>query len=269
MQRAIVLIRHLPEFRINAFTSGLKRLGYDIKNAGAHHTDLHYKPNPGDVLLIWNRMGNHHNVACQWEAKGGTVLVAENGWIGRDKDDVRYYALCRGHHNGAGTWHVGDEDRWAKLNIPLQPWREGGSKVVILPQRGIGEPGIAMARDWPDQTLHALRHYHRKVVIRKHPGNHVMQDKHPIETDLKDVWAVCTWASGSAIKAIVAGIPAFYGLKKWIGAPAAKPGFDDLDNPFLGDRLPMLKRLAWAQWSLEELSTGEPFRWLLVEGQCK
>jgi hypothetical protein len=267
MQTAIVLIRHLPEFRINAFTSGLKRLGYDIKNAGAYHSDLHHKPKPGDVLLTWNRHGNHSNIAHRWALEGGTVLVAENGWIGKDKEGTQYYALCRDHHNGAGTWHVGEEDRWAKLGIPLQPWRKTGSNLLLLPQRGIGEPGVAMPMHWPDHTQAALRKNPRKVVLRKHPGNHAMQAKHPVEEGLDDVWAAITWASGSAIKAIVAGVPVFYCFKKWIGASAAKYGLEDLENPFLGDRLPMLKRLAWAQWSLEELASGEPFRYLLIEGQ--
>ena len=36
-----------------------------------------------------------------------------------------------------------------------------------------------------------------------------------------------------------------------------------LADPFLGDRLPAFHRLAWAQWTVDEISTGAPFRHLL------
>lgn len=85
----------------------------------------------------------------------------------------------------------------------------------------------------------------------------------PLGADLKDCWAVVTWSSGAAIKAIAAGVPAFHALPNWIGAPAAKPFGSDLENPFLGDRLPMFQRLAWAQWGLDEIASGEPFKRLL------
>jgi len=84
-----------------------------------------------------------------------------------------------------------------------------------------------------------------------------------MDPDFEDCWAAVTWASGGAIKAICAGIPVFYEFEKWIGAPSARLGFGDLENPFLGDRGPMLHRLSWAQWNVDEIAKGEPFRWLL------
>jgi hypothetical protein len=72
-----------------------------------------------------------------------------------------------------------------------------------------------------------------------------------------------TWGSGAAIKAIAAGIPVFHELECWIGAEAATFGINDLEHPFLGDRHLMFHRISWAQWTAEELASGEPFRWLL------
>ncbi len=80
---------------------------------------------------------------------------------------------------------------------------------------------------------------------------------------MKNAYAAVTWASGAGIKAIVAGVPVFYEMPSWIGGPAAKFGIDEIDTPFFGDRLPMLRRLAWSQWGGEEVRAGEPFAWLL------
>jgi hypothetical protein len=80
---------------------------------------------------------------------------------------------------------------------------------------------------------------------------------------LADCFAAVTWGSGAAIKAIIAGVPVFHEFSRWIGAPAAKFGAANLEQPFVGDRLPMLRRLAYAQWSVAEIERGEPFALLL------
>ena len=51
-------------------------------------------------------------------------------------------------------------------------------------------------------------------------------------------------------------------LKEWIGAPAATCNWD-IERPYLGDRDVMLHRLSWAQWTWDEISSGEAFKWLL------
>lgn len=250
MSRATLLIRTEPRLRYEAFRSGLKSAGFALSEQTAN-------PKRDDVLVIWNR----HRWGAQaaaYERAGATVIVAENGWLNR-ADGTKMIALCRGHHNGAGWWPEGEADRWAQLGHNLRPWRADGGHILVLAQRGIGEPGVAMPRGWTEVVGAKLRKAtRRQVVVRRHPGI----DNAP-DPDWTDCWAAVTWASGAAIKAIVAGVPVFYEMRKWIGGPAARYGFSDLEAPFLGDRLPMLRRLAWAQWSLEEIATGAPLAGLI------
>ncbi|TIX28904.1 hypothetical protein [Mesorhizobium sp.] len=186
--------------------------------------------------------------------------MAENGYIGKDRDGHLLYALALGHHLGAGAWVEGAGDRWDRLNIDLLPWRTDGREIVILPQRGIGEPGIAMPSTWVVDVVKRLeRVTDRPIRIRPHPGK-AKTDPGP---DLQSAWAVVTWASGAGIKSIVAGIPVFHDMPSWIGGPAAKCCVGDIENPFLGDRLPMLRSLAWSQWATHEIEEGTPFKWLL------
>jgi hypothetical protein len=86
---------------------------------------------------------------------------------------------------------------------------------------------------------------------------------HGLLKELESAWCVVTWASGAALKSLASGVPAFYGLQNWIGANASLPLGGDLERPFLGDRLPMFRQLAWSVWSLDEITRGDPFRWLL------
>jgi hypothetical protein len=251
--RACLLIRPDIRARWQAFQAGLSRSGFAVQ------TELS-NPTADDVLVIWNR----HRLAGQarqFEAVGARVIVSENGWLNA-ADGTKRIALQLGHHNGVGKWHEGPEDRWSELGIELKPWRADGSHLLVLAQRGIGEPGVAQPRGWVESIVSQLRsRTDRRVLVRAHPGNH----EPPLEPDWSQCWAAVTWASGAGIKAVVAGVPVFYGLNKWIGASAALPVAADIEQPFLGDRLPMLQRLAWAQWSLSEITTGEPFARLLGE----
>lgn len=242
-----------PDFRWDAFVAGLTQCGYRVTQRPRHH--------PGDLVVVWNRHSGKDKEACAAEGSDGKVIVAENGYIGKGADGKPIYALARHHHNGAGVWPEGEDDRWASLGIELAPWRRDGEHILVLPQRGIGPAGVAMPKNWPNEIVKRLgRVTRRPIKVRPHPGLH----KGSLKPDLKDCWAVVTWGSGAAIKAIAAGVPVFHELKPWIGAPAASFGIDRLEEPFLGDRLPMFRRLAHAQYSCAEIATGEPFRKLLA-----
>ncbi len=259
--------RNSPHYCSDAFVKGLERHGFRVERSVP--ADIQ----PHDVLVTWNRHGHYDAQAKRFEKAGAIVLVTENGWIGKDADGHQLYAICRDHHNGAGSWSVGPTDRWKMLDIPLMPWRtdsvwrrvsKAGDKalreIVILPQRSIGAPSVAMPRGWQKDIAAKLRAVtERPVRIREHPG---MARGTPVP-DLADAWAVVVWASGAGIKAIVAGIPAFHLMPGWIGAPAAVEGIGQIEKPYRGERAQMLNRLAWAQWRVGEIETGEPFEWLL------
>ena len=249
MPTACVLQRH--EREPSHFWRGCEAAGFRVSGSPAK------RPARGDLLLIWNRQGLRHQIAHSYESAGAKVIVAENGYIGRAPDGGKMYALARSHHNGRGHWQVGGDERFAALGVELKPWRERGEHILILAQRGFGEPGVAMPRDWPDKVKRRLRGVTaRPVRLRAHPG----LLRTPLEPDFENVHACVTWGSGAAIKAIAAGVPVFHELPGWIGAPAARFGLDRIEDPFLGDRLPMFRRLAWAQFSAKEIETGEPIR---------
>jgi hypothetical protein len=245
------LIRPLPQYRRDVFVTGLQRAGFAVEYSPV------MRPRPGDVLVIWNRYGQNDIRARAFEAAGVAVIVAENGYL-PGPGGSKTFALSRSHHNGAGSWPVPDgAERCRAFGFDPAPWRLDGSEFLLLPQRGIGPKGIAMPRDWLDSARGRLVGTGRRIRVRAHPGN--LAERTPVTVDLSGVYAAVTWGSGAALKALLAGVPVFYDMPTWIGAPAAARLDDGRNDRFMGDRTAMFERLACAQWTPDEVASGEPF----------
>ncbi len=135
-KRALSLLRNSEHYRAAAFCAGLQAMGFEVVTQIPD-------PTPADALLTWNRSGGNNETAHRFENAGARVIVAENGYLGKCWRDDKWFALALGHHLGAGEWLPKGPERWDAMHVSLAPWREGGSDVLVLEQRGIGEPGIA------------------------------------------------------------------------------------------------------------------------------
>ena len=193
-----------------------------------------------EAYVTWNRLGTADRTAKEYEARGLPVIVAENSSWGNDFQGRHWYSLALNYHNTAGMFPIGGPERWGSLGVDLMPWRTSG-ETVVLPQRGIGPIGVAMPRDWPAKQTGR---------VRSHPGR---KPSKPLEEDLATAGKVVTWGSGAAVKALMWGIPVESHMPNWIG---------EQNNTDEG-RLAMCRRLAWAQWDLAEIASGEAFEWLL------
>ena len=96
--RAINRIRRTPHYRRGAFEAGIIAAGLT-----PCPVDRPAKYTSDDVLIIWNRYGQNQIDADEVERIGGKVIVVENGYMGKDKIVIQYYAMARGEHNGGKT----------------------------------------------------------------------------------------------------------------------------------------------------------------------
>lgn len=242
------LIRPQPHYRREAFTAGLKAAGFEVRENTCGTAC------PGDVLLIWNRYGHLEQTADRFEAQGGRVLVAENSYLGMNRGDRRLYALAWHAHNGRGQWFPGGPERFASLGINLQTMRPdqpaAGEFVLVAPNRPFGMAGGVMPADWADRVAQRLRSQGERVMVRNHPGN--TEAAVPLERDLDGASRVEIWSSSVGVSALVSGIPVVCHAPWWICK----------DWELIG-RQAALERLAWAQWTVEEISDGTAFRHLL------
>lgn len=253
MPTAVNLLREPLHYRRAAFDAGLRANGFQL----APYLPC---PRPGDLLVIWNRYSRFAAEAERFEKAGARVLVAENGYLGKSWQGGKWFSLAIGHHAGAGAWRHGGPGRWDSWGVELAPWREDGGDTIIFGQRGIGEPGLASPSLWAELTQRRLG-----GRIRPHPGK---DDPHvPLFDDLEGVSCALTWASSAALHALIRGIPVWYAMPGWIGAAASR-------HLSLWGRMPAarcdaarletFRRLAWAQWRLEEIADGTAIRSVLA-----
>lgn len=262
--RALILVRPQPHYRRGAFEAGARAAGLDPV------TSL---PNPtaADVCITWNRYGASDAQARAVEAAGGRVVVVENGYLGRDAAGQKLYAMQRSMLHGFGPFHVGEEDRLEALGVRFLPWRTGGTEVVVLAQRGIGVDPVRSTPDDAQRVASAIRQATGLPVrIRTHPGDR--EPEIPLADDLRDALYVVTHTSAAGLHAMMLGVPCVTTAPWWLGCPAALyvvPGSERWPRTaaeLVRDderRISTFNRIAWAQWTVDEISTGEPIRRVL------
>lgn len=245
---AICTIRKEPCYRRSAFEAGLEKAGYKLQGGGGPKSR-------DDVLCLWNRQGNDQDRANDWERDGGTVIVAENGYLSTVK--WQSYAIAVHGHCGSGWFYVGGPERLAALNIELKPWVKPGGYTLICGQRGIGSRLMASPAGWHDKVAKSLRANGERVVVRQHPGR--CAPIKTLEQELAGASRCVIWSSAVGVTALTMGIPVEHRAPHWIceGAKGISAALPAAENDAL--RLAALQTMAWGQWSVDEISSGLPF----------
>lgn len=216
-------------------------------------------------MVTWNRYGENEYLADRFEAAGGTVIVAENGYInpggGTPKFDVyegiepwHRYALAREGHNGSGYTPVGGFYRFQDLKLRLQSWKTDGH-VLVCPGRDFGSRKMLPPQDWVRDIVPKLKQEFPKseIRVRPHPGNG--RPGRELIEDLQGCQLCVIWASSAGVHALVAGVRVRCLSPYWVCK--TKGGWNN------HSRLEALSRMAWAQWSVDEITAGIPFHHLL------
>lgn len=247
--------------RHEAIKQGLRAAGFRVVEGKG-------SPKKGDILVSWTRFQHGKEQICeQFEARGGRVLIAEEGYI-RNVAGRKYFSLSWDDHAGNGQWYVGDVSRWQSFGLEMAPYRAAGNHILVTEQRSIGSKVMASPKGFHSTTLSRLSAItSRKVIVRWHPRSrvnpHHAKEQPSAEEQLRNCHAVVTFSSAFAVKALLAGVPVFVEAPKFVLDGAVNRGLENIDNPILHDRLPALQRMAWAQWAVEEIKSGEAFRHLL------
>lgn len=239
-----------------AIGRGLARLGYEPTWA------LDRSIGAGDAIVTWNLTGRDGLVEIA-RAAGAKLVVAEEAYTRRLAPGKRF-ALALWGHAGSGIWPDGGIERWERLGIELTPWRAVGERIVVCGQRGIGSKAMASPPNWHEMTAKKLWGLTaRPVVVRPHPGKR-KNEIEPFLAQIAGAHAVVVWSSACGVEALVHGVPVFYAAPFFVAAAAARRWPRDVEDCFLADRAHALGRVAWAEWDLGEIESGEALERVLA-----
>lgn len=230
-----------------ALDTGLSRLGYVVRENPPDSISCN------DVFVMWNRWKHNDSLARRAESAGARVIVAENGYIGKT------VALSLSEHNGGGRWPEGGPERFDALGVDLANPKPAGDFILLCPSRGMGSIRMKQPINWFQDVLPKLSEF-GAVKVRQHPGNwKLCPPKVTLQEDLQGAYGCAIWNSAAGVHALIAGYPVFCFADYWICKAAAS----DLQNPSIDGRYAALVRLAWAQWTLDEIRTGDAIKRVL------
>lgn len=239
-----------------AMSEGLKRHGFDpvIVPKGS------MPPEGSPFIVCWGwREGNRLREA------GHNVLVMERGYIGD-----RFYWTSLGWNglNGRATWNA-PADKGERFEQHhghlLKPWKSGGDYALIIGQvRGDAALMNVVIDQWYVEAASALRQRGLKVMFRPHPesirrkidGRALLDSR--IDGSLEDAFAgascVVTYNSNTGVDAALAGVPV---VAVDEGAMARSVASHGIGLPLVTpDRSEWCRRMAWRQWTPEEIASG-------------
>lgn len=254
MLTAYLDLRKETHYRTEAFAEGFRRLGYRVV------VDRPYEPlAPDDVAVIWNKTARSRATIEMARKRGAAVIVAENGYYGKDANGIQPYAVALDGHCGSGRWFVGGPERLEALNIEFKPWQvRDTNAVLIAEQRSIGSREMASPFGFARRQAEFLQAGGYRPIVREHPGRH--EATVPLEDQLTEVGALVVWSSNCATSALIEGLPTYYCAPHIVSQGAARPMRKTLPQDFPDferARWEAFVRLSWAQAFLSEIASGE------------
>ena len=151
-------------------------------------------------------------------------------------------------------WHDGlgncKSDRLKKLNLEFENINMKGDYIIL------SEPSDIMKKlfdekNWIEKTKIVLKKYtDRKLII------HNKFSKIPLDVLLKDAWAFVSFQSTAGLKAMVKGVPAYFTDKTLSNIGK----IEDVEKHTIDYNI--FNNLAYGQWNLDEIKSGEAWEYL-------
>lgn len=236
-----------------AFARGLQRHGWS--------GTVGMNPGRCDLLVMWGV--RRVDLIARQKTDDRDVCILERGYVG---DRFAWTSVSFGGGlNGRGEFRgeVDDGSRWrTHFGHLMQPWRRLSEGYALIMQQVPGDAAVVRA-DLPRFYTDAEHAFagQMPVRMRAHPNAHprlgaekMAAAKVSLASDLAGAALAVTWNSNSAVDAVLAGVPAI-ALDR--GSMAWDVSGHELRTPPMPDRTAWAHALAWKQWRLDEISSGE------------
>lgn len=253
-------IVHSPTNLRSSLVVGLEALGIQVIVTSALVAPTQY-------AACWGwRIGN------TLRKRGKQVLVMERGYVG---DRFLYTSLGWNGLNNYAEFPAYPDDGGARFRAHggvIKPWRDGGRYVLILGQVK-GDQSLAgrdLTQWYAEQARAARRRWGLPVYFRPHPlAGTKGFDKVPgvenmpactLAEALDGALFTIAFNSNSCLDSVLAGVPCLAGDR---GTVAWDLCMRDVSGIVRPEREAVAHSIAWRQWSVDEIESGDALRGLL------
>lgn len=243
-----------------AFASGLRRHGWQAT--------VRKEPEPCDLLVMWGT--RQQAMIDRQRSAGGEVCILERGYLG---DRFRWTSVSFGGQlNGRAEFRGVRDDAGrfdAHFGELVMPWtaRDGYALLIgqVAGDMSLKPVGGDLAA-WYRDTAMALVKKGYDVRYRPHPGTvkrggpvATPPGAKPIGGTLADALSsaalVVTFNSNTGVESVLAGVPTVAMDRGSMAWPVTTHFLDA--EPVRPARSSWLAQLAWMQWTLDEMASGE------------
>ena len=242
-----------------------------------------YNNNTADVDVIWSVLfhGRMARNKVVWQNKKPTIVLE----VGGIKRGTTWKVGLNGINRDA---YFGDDgntsDRRISLGLELTPWRTDGEFILICGQHDKSLQWQDMPRisEWLISTIEEIRkHTDRSIIYRPHPRcplpnienqfknvyrqepKHVSGTYDDFDMQFDNIWATISHSSNPGIHSCIAGVPSFVSSHS-LAYPVANDInlLHNIENPAKPDRSQWLNDYAYTEWTIKEISDGNPLKYL-------
>ena len=152
-------------------------------------------------------------------------------------------------------WHSGKGnrpgDRVDKLKLNFKNINKNG-KYIILSEPSKNSINFFNLDNWAERTKKEIKQFtDRKIIV------HSKSSPEPLSALLEDAWAFVSSHSTAGLKAMIEGVPAYFTNKTLSNIGSIK----DIEKHEIN--YSVFNNLAYGQWTIEEISSGEAWNYLI------
>lgn len=157
--------------------------------------------------------------------------------------------------------------RFERLGVEVKPWKTGEEIIIAGGTMKAARDQSVAYQHWEETMAGKLKPLGFPLRYRPKPKEddapsirHAYTDRRPLAESFEAAHVWVTHRSNTAVEAIAAGVPTY--CEAGAGAAFSIPFGRISDPPLLEGREQFLSDVAWLQWTLDEMRSGECWRHL-------
>lgn len=258
-----------------AIARGLHAVGHPFEMRNSRQ----YNGRPDcDVVLFYGLAEGLRRIFDDYRASRRKALYVDLGYWGRRKRTRwdGYHKVVLNDRHPTRYFHEArhDASRFNTLGIQIAPWQMDGRHIIVagMSAKAAAAEGL-QAEAWERAAIGRLRKLTRRPIIYRPKPNwpgarpidgSTMDCETPLEIALRNCHAVVARHSNVTVDALMAGVPVF--CEHGVASIFSSGKLDNIETPKRAKgREQWAWNLAWTQWTMDEMSDGSMWRYLVDE----